>query len=240
MGIYMKINKIIAVEGLDKTGKSTFCDRFEMIFDNMQGINSQEIFRYSFPNAVSPIGKKIRDELNSSTPNPDIVNTPNFLSEMSHFWMEELFNNTQELKDTASSKEHHIVNTNTIINKNYIFDRYFISTLAYQAFYENSRTDLEFIKTAINNNKFLKLPTDIILLDLPNDKIIERTLADQASGDNDANDTIDEEILNKRRDAFKNAINFFKGSGVNIHWFEDVSQYTTDDLVKVLMGKIFG
>ena len=27
---------------------------------------------------------------------------------------------------------------------------------------------------------------------------------------------------------------------INIHWFEDVSMYSTDDLVKVMMGKIFG
>ena len=77
------------------------------------------------------------------------------------------------------------------------------------------------------------------MLDLPNDVIIERTLADRASGDTDHNDTIDEELINKRRDAFKQAIKFLKGSGINVHWFEDVSQYTTDDLVKILMGKIF-
>jgi len=236
----MKINKIIAVEGLDKTGKSTFCDKFDVIFSSMQGINSQELMRYSFPNVESPIGKRIRDELNSSSPNLDIVNTPNFLSEMSHFWMEELFNNTKSIKDNANSKEHHIVNTNIIFNKNYIFDRYFISTLAYQAFLNNSRTDLEFIKTALRNNSFLKLPTDIILLDIPNDIIIERTLADHASGSNDHNDTIDVDLINKRRDAFVQAVKFFEGSGVNVHWFEDVSKYTTDDLVKILMGKIFG
>ena len=235
----MKINKIIAVEGLDKTGKSTFCERFELIFNNMQGINSQELMRYSFPNINSPIGKRIRDELNSSSPNYDIVNTPNFLSEMSHFWMEELFNNTKELKDSNSSKDYHIINTNTIINKNYIFDRYFISTLAYQAFLNNSKLDLEFIKTALTENKFLKLPTDIILLDLPNDIIIERTLVDQNMGNVDYNDTIDVDVINKRRDAYRSAINFLKGSGVNIHWFEDVSKFTTDDLVKILMGKIY-
>lgn len=236
----MKINKIIAVEGLDKTGKSTFCDRFEVVWSGMSGINSQELARHSFPNATSPIGKKIRDELNSSSPNLDIVNTPNFLSEMSHYWMEELFSNTANLKDTKTSRDHHIVNTDVIINKNYIFDRYFISTLAYQAFFNNSRLDLEFIKTAIETNKFLKLPTDIIMFDLPNDIIIDRTLADQASGNVDSNDTIDEDLINKRRDAYVQAINFFKGSGVNIHWFDDVSQFNTDDLVKVLMGKIYG
>jgi len=234
----MKINKIIAVEGLDKTGKSTFCERFELIFNTMPGINSQELVRHSFPNANSPIGQKIRNELNSSSPDPNIINTPNFLAEMNHFWMEELFNNTKELKDIETNKNHHIVNTNIIIQKNYIFDRYFISTLAYQAFLNNSRADLEFIKMALNENKFLKLPTDIILLDLPNEIIIERTLADQETNNTDYNDTIDVNLLNKRREAYAKAINFFKGS-VNIHWFEDVSKFSTDDLVKILLGKIY-
>lgn len=236
----MIINKIIAVEGLDKTGKSTFCDRFEMIFSAMYGINSQELVRQSFPNAASPIGKMIRDQLSSSSPDQKIVSTPNFLSEMSHYWSNELFTNTMDTKDTKTSKDHHIVNTNVLVNKNYLFDRYFISTLAYQAFYNNSRTDLEFIKFSLENNKFIKLPTDIILFDLPNDKIIERTLADQNNGDTDHNDTINVDIINKRREAYKQAVNFFVGSGVRVHWFEDVSLYNTDDLVKVLMGKIFG
>ena len=237
----MILNKIIAVEGLDKTGKSTFCNAFEAVFAKMEGINgSDEIIKHSFPNITSPIGKKIRDELNSSSPNLDIVNTPNFLSEMSHYWMEEVYNNAVMNISTQNTKNHHIVNTNSIEKRNYIFDRYFISTLAYQAFFNNSRTDLEFIKAALENNNFLKLPTDIIMLDLPNSVIIERTLKDKEAGDTDFNDTIDEELINKRREAYKSAVKFFKGSGVNIHWFEDVSQYSTDDLVKVLMGKIFG
>lgn len=235
----MRINKIIAVEGLDKTGKSTFCNTFETIYSNMKGINSEELLKYSFPNINSPIGKRIRDELNSENPNLNIVNTPNFLSEMNHFWMEELFNNTKIINDTVTNKNNNIVNTNIISSKNYIFDRYFISTLAYQAFLNNSKLDLDFIKTAINTNKFLKLPTDIILLDLPNKIIIERTLADQALGENDINDTIDEKIINLRRDAYSQAIKFFNGLNINIHWFEDVSQYSTDDLVKILMGRIF-
>lgn len=236
----MIINKIIAVEGLDKTGKSTFCDKFEVIFSGMYGINSQELVRHSFPNVTSPIGKTIRDQLASSNPDTNIVNTPNFMSEMSHYWANELFNNTKTIKDTQSSKNYHIVNSNIIITKNYLFDRYFISTLAYQAFYNNSRTDLEFIKFTLDNNKLIKLPTDIILFDLPNDIIINRTLADQASGNTDIHDTIDENVINKRREAYVQAVKFLKGSGINIHWFEDVSKYTTDDLVKVLMGKIFG
>ena len=235
----MIINKIIAVEGLDKTGKSTFCDTFEMVFSQMQGINSQQLKKFSFPNATTPIGKTIRDELNSSNPNTDIVNTPNFLSEMSHYWMQELFNNTALTKQNEANTNNQIVNTNIINNTNYIFDRYFISTLAYQAFYNNSKIDLEFIKTALNNNSFIKMPTDIIFMDLPNDKILERTIIDQENGNIDINDTLDIEVIEKRREAYFKALNFLKGNGATIHWFEDVSLFTPSDLSKVLMGKIF-
>jgi len=235
----MIINKIIAVEGLDKTGKSTFCDAFEMVFSQMMGINKQKLKRFSFPNASTPIGKTIRDELNSSNPDKDIVSTPNFLSEMSHYWMQELFKNREIINKNNINTNNQIVNTNLLNKTNYIFDRYFISTLAYQAFYNNSRVDLEFIKTALNTNSFIKMPTDIIFMDIPNDKILERTIADQKNGNTDSNDTLDMDIIDKRRDAYIKSLNFIKGNGVNIHWFEDTSVYKPSDLSKVLMGKIF-
>ena len=234
----MLINKIIVVEGLDKTGKSTFCDAFESIYNNMSvGINKNQLKRFSFPNNSTPIGKKIRDELSSLNPDKNIINTPNFLADMAHYWMQELFNihyinNTQTQNNNINA-----VSQETGIN--YIFDRYFISTLAYQAFYNNSKADLEFIKASLINNKFIKIPTDLIVFDLPNEKIIERTLIDQNNNLVDNNDTLDITILDARRKAYKDAINFLKGMGINIHWFEDVSIFETDDLVKVLMGKIF-
>lgn len=236
----MVINKIIVVEGLDKTGKSTFCNEFERIYTSMQGINNDLLTKFSFPNATTPIGSRIRNELNTPTPNPDIVNTPNFLAEMSHFWMEELYKNTQITKLDETKKNNHITKDKKVNNHNYLFDRYFISTLAYQAFYNNSEVDLDFITTALKNNKFLKLPTDIIFLDLPNAEILKRTINDQQNNLTDTNDTLDENIINKRREAYFKALNFFKGTGVKVHWFEDVSMYSTEDLVKVLFGKIFG
>lgn len=235
----MVVNKIIAVEGLDKTGKSTFCAAFESIFAGMYGINTNALKKFSFPNATTPIGKMIRDELATTNPDPTIVSTPNFLAEMSHFWMQELYN--IHYSNTTTSTTNNINKVVTPPSQiNYIFDRYFISTLAYQAFYNDSRADLEFIKTSLRTNAFIKMPTDLIVFDLPNDKIIERTLADQEAGINDINDTTDITILNARREAYKDAITFLKGMGIQIHWFEDVSVYSTDDLVKVLMGKIFG
>lgn len=235
----MVINKIIAVEGLDKTGKSTFCNAFEGVYSQMQGINGQALKKYSFPNASSPIGARIRAELETSTPNPDIVNTPNFLSEMSHYWMEELFNNTATIAQEAITRNSVIMNDVKVNNVNYLFDRYFISTLAYQAFYNNSRVDLDFIKTALRVNQFIKMPTDIIFLDLPNEEILRRTVADQEAGLNDGNDTLDVDVLNKRRDAYIQSLNFLKSNGVTVHWFEDSSIQTPEDLSKVLMGKIF-
>ena len=233
------INKIIAVEGLDKTGKSTFVDAFVTEYENMFNTDLDPIFKSSFPNADTPIGNSIRLELDSLSPNPDIVNAPNFLAEMAHYWMQELYaihysnvTNTETLNSINKDKQQ-------VQPRSYIFDRYFVSTLAYQAFVANSQTDLDFIKTALNTNKFIKIPTDIIMLDLPNSIIIERTEADEEAGNSDVNDTTDEDVLNTRREAYVKAIKFLKGLDVKIHWFEDVSQFTTEDLVKVLMGKIF-
>jgi thymidylate kinase len=233
-----QINKIIAVEGLDKTGKTTFVEEFDATYHSLFGSTINELKKFSFPNALTPIGKSIRDELNSVIPNKSIVNTPNFLAEMSHYWLVELF---EQHYENSIEKPSNNINKEVVQvkSRNYIFDRYFISTLAYQAFYNNSKADLDFIKTSLNNNKFIKFPTDIILLDLPNSIIIERTLADKESGIIDANDTTDELILNKRREAYISAIKFLKGAGINIHWFEDVSKIDTGDLVRVLMGKIF-
>lgn len=232
------INKIIAVEGLDKTGKSTLVDTFVIEYDAMLGTEHNVLVKSSFPNAETPIGNSIRLELESLTPDPNIVNSPNFLAEMAHYWMNELysihFNNTNDTETTNS-----INKTQSVKTINYMFDRYFISTLAYQAFFNNSQTDLEFIKTVLKTNKFVKIPTDIIMLDLPNSIIIERTETDQENGETDSNDTIDEDVLNSRRAAYVKAIKFLKGMDVRIHWFEDVSLFSTEDLTKVLMGKIF-
>ncbi len=237
----MIINKIIAVEGIDKTGKSTFCNAFETVFNSMLGVNTTTniMKRHSFPNELSPIGKIIRTELASSTENSTILNSANFLSEMSHYWTQELFNLNKTNITIPQNTNIMIVNTNQIPQTHYLFDRYFISTLAYQAFYNNSQIDLDFIKFVLKNNKLIRLPTDLILLDLPNKIIIERTKADALNGLIDVNDTLDEIIIDKRRDAFKSSVIFLKGMGINIHWFEDVSLYTPEDLSKVLLGKIF-
>ena len=233
----MLINKIIAVEGLDKTGKSTFCNAFESVYSTMGGINTQVLKKHSFPNATSPIGVVIRNELSGANPSTDIVNTPNFLSEMSHYWSVELFNNAKEVITPPTNSQ--IIPDQNTNELNYLFDRYFISTIAYQAFFNNSKVDLEFIKTSLNINKFLKMPTDLIFLDLPNEEIIRRTLIDQEAGLNDGNDTLDEAILDKRREAYQNSIKFLKGMGINVHYFEDSSVKSMEDLSKILIGKIF-
>jgi len=230
----MVIDKIIAVEGLDKTGKSTFCDTFERLFSSMYGIENRTLVKYAFPNDNDPIGKEIKYQLTLATPDPDIVSTPNFLSEMSHFWKNQLFKNYQTTIPNESLIQPEITN-----NVTYLFDRYFISTLAYQAFINNSKVDLEFIKYAINHDSFIKIPSDIIFLDLPNEKIIERTLADEEAGLNDTNDTLDPTVLDMRRDAYLKSLEFLKPLGINVISIEDVSLYSVDDLVKVLMGKLY-
>lgn len=235
----MKINKIIVVEGLDKTGKSTFCRAFEGVYSTLNGLNIEELKIHSFPNVNSPIGKSIRNELTTATPDPSIVNTPNFLSEMSHYWMEELYENAIITNNGAAQQNTIEIPANLHGNMNYLFDRYFISTLAYQAFYNNSRTDLDFIKTALKINAFIKVPTDIIFLDLPNEEILRRTVADQENGLNDANDTVDITILEKRREAYINAMNFLKNHGVNTHYIKDAAELSPEDLSKILIGKIF-
>jgi thymidylate kinase len=233
----MLINKIIAVEGLDKTGKSTFCNAFESVYSTMNGINTQSLKKYSFPNVTSPIGNTIRTELSTTNPSSDIVSTPNFLSEMSHYWSIELFNNT---KDTATPiTNNQIIPDQNLNEVNYLFDRYFISTIAYQAFFNNSKIDLEFIKTSLNVNKFLKIPTDIIFFDLPNKEILKRTLIDQEAGLYDGNDTLDESILDRRREAYQNSISFLKGMGINIHYIDDSSANSMEDLARILIGRIF-
>jgi len=234
------IDKIIAVEGLDKTGKSSFVDAFDATFSNFfENSNEYKLKKFSFPNKNTPIGQSIRTELSSVSPNPDIVSTPNFLAEMNHFWMNELFiqhkNNLLNTPNKNSLNGHIETDENTT----YLFDRYFISTLAYQAFFNDSKADLQFIKFSLTNNKFLKIPTDIILLDAPNSVIIERTLEDQKVDKNDFNDTIDETVLDARREAFHKAIKFMEGVGIRLHWFEDTSKFDPFDLAKVLMGKIY-
>lgn len=233
----MLINKIIAVEGLDKTGKSTFCNAFESIYSTMGGINTQVLRKHSFPNATSPIGAMIRNELSGANPSTDIVNTPNFLSEMSHYWSVELFNNARDI--IVPSTNSQIIPDQNPNELNYLFDRYFISTIAYQAFFNNSKVDLEFIKTSLNMNKFLKMPTDLIFLDLPNEEILRRTLLDQEAGLNDGNDTLDTAVLDKRREAYQNSIKFLKGMGIKIHYLEDSSTKSMEDLSKILIGTIF-
>lgn len=233
----MTINKIIAVEGLDKTGKSTFCNAFEGVYVTLSGLSKDVLHHTSFPNINSPIGAMIRNELNAAVPNQEVINSANFLAEMSHYWMLELYNNA--MASNPAAQNNNIVPVDPNGQMNYLFDRYFISTLAYQAFYNNNRTDLDFIKTALRVGGFLKLPTDIIFLDLPNDEIIRRTLADQEAGDNDSNDTIDVEILNKRRKAFQDALKFLKTHGINIHYITDAAELSPEDLSKILIGKIF-
>ena len=83
------------------------------------------------------------------------------------------------------------------------------------------------------------MPTDVIFFDLPNKEILKRTLIDQEAGLNDGNDTLDETVLDKRREAYQNSIKFLKGMGINIHYIEDSSANTMEDLSKLLIGKIF-
>ena len=218
------INKIVVVEGLDKTGKSTFINVLDTAYTKKFG-SSENLTKFSFPNKTTPIGKSIRDELEKEHPNNEVVGSPNFLSEMVHYWMREIFN--QDYK-----------NANQNI-KNYLFDRYFISTMAYQAFYNDSNADLDFIKRAVEENKFLKIPTDLIMLDLPNRIIIERTLNDEKNNLVDAHDTKDVNILDKRREAYQKAVGLLVDWGVKIHWFSDVSVYDTRELADDLIGKIF-
>lgn len=236
----MQINKIIVVEGLDKTGKSTFCNEFAIAYSGLIDTSSNILKPFSFPNNLTPIGKTIRDQLTTLNPDTKVVNSANFLADMAHYWMLELFN-MHYVNSSLKSDNTNKINVSKVedVKVNYLFDRYFISTLAYQAFFNNSQSNLEFIKTALRKNAFIKMPTDIIMFDLPNSVIIERTLADQEKGLVDAHDTLDLDIINKRRDAYKQAIHFLKGLGINVHWFDDVSKYTSEDLAKILIGKIF-
>jgi thymidylate kinase len=217
------INKIVVIEGLDKTGKSTFTNQLGKEYVNR--FSSNDLVRFSFPNKTTPIGKSIRTELEAVHPNQSVISAPNFIAEMMHFWMKEIY-------------ELDFINK-SVMKKNYLFDRYFISTLAYQAFYNDSIANQEFIEEAIGMNKFLKLPTDLIVLDLPNEIIIERTLNDERNNLVDAHDTKDIAILNKRRDAYRKAVDTLDGLGINIQWFDNISLYNTDDLAKELVGKIF-
>lgn len=234
------IDRIIAVEGLDKTGKSTFIDAFYTSFTSLfETSEAYKLKQYAFPNKNSPIGKIIREELNATEPNKDIISSPFFLSEMNHFWQIEVFEQHKN-NSNFTGKSNSIKGDNEkYTNVSYLFDRYFISTLAYQAFYNDSKIDLEFIKYALNKNEFLKIPTDIILLDAPNKIIIERTLKDKENGLNDSSDTIDEDVLNKRREAFHSALKFMSGSGIRIHSFEDTSKFDPFDMAKILLGKIY-
>lgn len=218
------INKIITVEGLDKTGKSTFVnafnDNYKIFIDDGSNLKT-----FSFPNKNTPIGNTIRNELAKDNPNTDVISSSNFLSEMTHFWMNEIYN--LNFKNPNKNKT------------NYIFDRYFISTLAYQGFYKNNTDDIEFIKYILSNNWVLKLPTDIIMFDLPNEIIIERTINDKNNNLVDAHDTTDESIINKRRDAYKKAADVLDMYGITIHWIDDVSVYETHELVSKLIKGIF-
>ena len=56
---------------------------------------------------------------------------------------------------------------------------------------------------------------------------------------NDINDTIDEAIINARREGFHKAIKFMDGIGIRLHWFEDTSKFDPFDLAKILLGKIY-
>ncbi len=213
----------MVVEGLDKTGKSTFTNLIGETYNKM--LNRDDLVRFSFPNKTTPIGKSIRNELEAEKPNHSVISAPNFIAEMVHFWMKEIY-------------ELDFVNRGSV-TKNYLFDRYFISTLAYQAFYNDSVANMDFIEEAIGMNKFLKLPTDLIVLDLPNEIIIERTLNDEKHNLVDAHDTKDITILNKRRNAYRKAVDSLDGLGINIRWYDDISLYDTNDLAKELVEKIF-
>lgn len=216
------IQKIIVIEGLDKTGKSTFSNIFSNAYSQKF---SDDLVRFSFPNKTTPIGRSIRNELESEKPDLDVVSAPNFIAEMIHYWMKEIY----KYEYTQHQKT----------NVNYLFDRYFISTLAYQAFYYDNMDNLNFIKDSIKNNKFLKIPTDLIVLNLPNSIIIERTIKDEKTNQVDAHDTKDESILNKRREAYKYAVDVMYDYGTNIHWVDDVSLYDSNTLAIDLLGKIF-
>jgi thymidylate kinase len=218
------INKIVVVEGLDKTGKSTFVNVMESVYlDKFK--TSNNLTKFSFPNRTTPIGKSIRDELDKEHPDSNVISSPNFLAEMVHYWMREIFN--------------HDFKNNTGDKKNYIFDRYFISTMAYQAFYNESVADLNFIKLAIKNNSFLKVPTDLIMLDLPNSIIIERTLKDEKNNLVDAHDTKEINVLDKIRRANQQTVGWLEELVVKIHWFCVVCVYDTNELAKELVGNIF-
>jgi thymidylate kinase len=230
--------KIIVIEGLDKVGKSTFCSKFKLNFDNLtKSKNNQILNMVMFPTNNLPIGIKIRNELKNDFPNKDFLTPSYFLADISHFWMNEILNVMNENNTNQSNKI--FKKANSTIYYNYLIDRYFISTLAYQAFYENNLTNLIFIKDALNNNRFIKIPSDIIFLDIPNDIIIERIKKDQEKNLNDSNDTTDIEILNKRRDAYKKALDYINEMGINIHFIENAHNYDYDELSTMLIGKIF-
>jgi len=222
------INKIIAVEGVDKVGKSTFCNIFKNKFEQLNTNNS--ITNYHFPNSNSIIGTTITKLLMEA---PSKLNSSIFLSEMNQFWSDEIWANQNSIHNNTSIIKP--IST----TKNYIFDRYLASTLAYNAFVNNNKNELNFIKTAILNNKFLKLPTDIIFLDCPTNIIIDRTNIDQKNDLNDLNDTIDPNLINQRREALINSIKYLKSAGTTIHIIDNAHSQNYEDLANILIGKIF-
>ena len=218
----LNVNKIVVLEGLDKTGKSTFSNILKKAY--LEKNSNEKLISHSFPNTNSPIGNIIRNELGKQNPNNNIVSTPNFLTEMVHFWMHEIYTNVKK---------------NNTHRLNYIFDRYFVSTLVYQAFYNNSDIDLEFITHMILSNPIIKIPTDIIILDAPNEIILQRTLKDKEDNLVDTNDTTDLCILNKRRECYRKTVDILVNMGITIHWIENVHTHDLNQLGCELIEKIF-
>jgi len=227
----MIINRIIAVEGLDRVGKSTFIKDF-IEFYNKSAI-TENLKSYKFPNEENPIGFEIRSELENGNKTIISDSPVYFLTEMSLYWNKELYENYEnKIKNENSSN---IINEDKPNYVNYIFDRYVLSTLAYQAYTKNNKINLEYIKYFLNNNQMIKLPTHLIFLDAPNNVIIERTKNDTQ----DSNDTIDEELINKRRNAYKKSIELLKRYIRKIIYIDDVTKYSNEELVSYIFGKIF-
>jgi len=227
----MLLNKFIIIEGLDKDFNASFIESFERNYNNLEGLNKNILKIYSFPNINNPIGLSIINEQKLTNPNNDILNLINYLTEMSWFWANEMYQNQQNIVKNLNSDSIQNDKKQNIIN--YIINSYYITTIAMEAYYVDSRSNLEFIKFYINNHSSLKTPTDLIFLDIPTQKLIEKNLNDDNSME------VDVDKINKKRECYYKALDFLKPLGIKYHIIEDITKYNIEQLCNLMIGNIF-
>jgi dTMP kinase len=151
----MKQGKFVVIEGNGGTGKST--TRFELV-ELLNQKSPGSAVGWSFPDKVSPIGKMLRDYLSKEVELSPKALMPLFLADM---------------VDRRGELE-----TLLLAGKTVVCDRYFYSTMVYQAeHYPQSEI------AAIVEDLKLVLPDVGILLDLPDYIVAERLQKRGTEGD---------------------------------------------------------